>query len=197
MDIVLNTIFNNPNLPVIPVPGFHDNFNRAASSTLGTTDDGKEWNFFGFVPWKVVSPGHAAGFGTSLHAAVDGLTPNGTLTTVVGKAATESADKRAGLVFRMLDRDNYLYLCPNTTNTLTLYGRVGGSLTVNQSISGETLTTGDTLAVAMDGPSITILRNGIAVHTATISDLTSATLHGFYGNISSDAEWDSIEFIPA
>ena len=197
MDIVLPTRFNNPNLPVVQRPGFIDNFDRGPADALGTTDDGKTWDYFGFIPWKLTGNGSATGLGASLHAAVDGLTPNGTLATVVGKAATESADKRAGLVFRMLDRDNFLYVCPNTTNTLALYGRIGGSLTVNQSISGETLATGDTLAVAMDGPSITILRNGTAVHTATINDLTSATMHGFYGNVSSDAEWDSIEFTPA
>src|SRR5690606_9066560 len=117
-----------------------------------------------------------------------------TLSTVVGKAASSGADKRAGLVFRMLDRDNYLYVCPNTSNTLTLYGRVGGTTAISQAISGHTLATGDMLAVVLDGPQITIRRNGAAIATRAVTELAGETLHGFYGNASSDAQWDSIEF---
>lgn len=197
MDIVLNTIFNNPNLPIIPVPGFHDNFNRAASSTLGTTDDGKEWNFFGFVPWKITANGTATGLGSGQHAAVDALTADGTLSVKVAKAATAAADKRAGLLFRMTDRDNYYYLCPNTSGVLTLYGRVGAALTVNKSFAGVIPITGDTLAVVLSGAQVVIKVNGATVGTETLPELVAATLHGLYSNASSDAEWDSVEFIPA
>lgn len=194
MDIVLPTKFNNPNLPIIQRPGFTDAFDRAPADALGSTDDGKDWSYFGFAPWKIVAPNHAAGFGTSNHAVVDGLTPDGVLSTVIGKAATSSADKRAGLVFRMLDRDNYLYVCPNTSNTLTFYGRVSAATAFSQAITGQTLATGDTLAIAMVGSQITIRRNGIDVATRTVPDLAGQTLHGFYGNASCDAEFDSIEF---
>src|SRR5699024_6868417 len=43
VDIVLNTVFNNPNLPIIPVPGFSDGFNRPVADSLGETDTGKPW----------------------------------------------------------------------------------------------------------------------------------------------------------
>lgn len=194
MDIILPTLFNNPNLPVVVRPGFHDDFDRPAADTLGTTNDGKTWDHFGFAPWKITAEGHAAGLGTSNHAVVDALTADGTLSAVVGQAASSGADKRAGLVFRMLDRDNYLYVCPNTANTLTLYGRIGANTEISQPINGTTLATGDTLAVTMRGEQVTISLNGTVVATRVIPELSEQTLHGFYGHTSSDAEWDSIEF---
>lgn len=194
MDIVLPTRFNNPNLPIVQRPGFKDYFNRPTADTLGTTDDGKTWDYFGFTPWKITATGHAAGLGSASHAVADALTADGTLTTVIGKAATEGADKRAGLAFRMLDRDNYLYVCPNTSNVLTFYGRIGNATAFSQSISGATLATGDTLAVTMIGKQITIILNGAEVASRAVAELADRTLHGFYGNASSDAEFDSIEF---
>lgn len=197
MDIVLPTRFNNPNLPVIQRPGFSDTFNRPPADSLGSTNDGKVWDYFGFVPWKIIAPGHASGLASSSHAVVDALTANGTLSTVIGKAAGASADKRSGLVFRMLDRDNYLYVCPNTSNVLTFYGRIGNVTAFSQAVTGHTLATGDTLSVVMAGTQITIRRNGADIATRTVTELAGQTKHGFYGNASSDAEFDSIEFTPA
>lgn len=197
MDIVLNTSFNNPNLPVVTLPGFTDSFDRPASSSLGSTDDGKPWENWGYGDWSVTSRGTALGVGGGLHASVDGLASDGTLTAVVASAATAEADKRSGLLFRMLDRENYAYVCPNTSNVLTLYVRVGGATVLSRSISGETLATGDTLAVEMFGPQVTVLRNGVAVLSETVSELVGETHHGLYGSSAADTEWDSIEFTPA
>lgn len=197
MDIILPTRFNNPHLPVLVRRGFHDSFDRGPADALGTTGDGKKWDYFGFTPWKITADGHAAGFGASNHAVVDALTADGTLSAVVGQAASSGADKRAGLVFRMLDRDNYLYVCPNSANTLTLYGRIGANTEISQSINGTTLATGDTLAVTMKGEQVTISLNGTVVATRVIPEFAEQTLHGFYGHTSSDAEWDYIEFTPA
>ena len=197
MDIVLNTTFGNPNLPTVPRTGFSDSFDRPAADTLGVTDDGKPWDFFGFVPWKITTEGFASCVGAGLHAVVDALTPDGTIETVVGRQASEGADKRAGLVLRMVDRDNYIYLCPNTSNVLTLYVRENNASAMSRGISGETLVTGDTLTVEMIGNNFTIKRNGRTIHTETISYFNAATLHGLYGNGASDTEFDSIKFTPA
>lgn len=193
MDIILNTTFNNPNLPIVQRPGFTDDFNRPAGVGLGTTIDGKPWDYLGLNAWSITGDGTATGDGGSNFAAVDALRSDGTLTARIAKAAT-SADLRAGLLFRAVDRQNYLYLCPNTSNVLTLYARVDNEITLSRAISGHTLETGDAVSVKMEGPTITISRNGAVVHTEAVTALMGATSHGFYSSASSDTEFDSVSF---
>lgn len=194
MDIVLNTQFNNPRLPILERPGFTDSFDRPNGQGLGSTDDGKPWDYFGFAPWDIID-GNATGFGRSNNAVVDGAAADGTVTAIIASAASESADKRGGLTLRMIDRDNYLYLCPNTSNVLTLYGRVNGATAFSQAISGETLSDGDVVGARLAGPLVTVLLNGDVVATRNVPDLVNATRHGLYSHSACDTEWDSIEFV--
>lgn len=193
MDIVLDTVFNNPNLPVVQIPGFTDSFNRPAASTLGVTDDGKEWLSSG-TSWSITAEGRATKGSGGARAWVDGLSSNGTLTAVLAKASAE--DQRNGLLFRQQDGNNYLYLCPNTSGVLTLYARIDNLTALSKTITGVTVGSGDTLSVIMLGPQVTVLKNGTQIHVETVSDLVSNTNHGLYGT-GLGAEWDSIEFVPA
>ena len=195
MDIILPTRFNNPNLPVLVRPGFRDTFDRPAAATLGVTDDGKEWEYR-YSPWSITEDGTATNGVTSQYAVVDGLTPNGTLTTVIAAAAV--GDQRFGVCLRRVDQGNYLWLGNNTSGTLTLYVVVGGSTANSTTVPGASLSTGDELTAVMNGPTITALLNGQQVRVFTAEEHQTATHHGLFAfNSNGVAEWDSIEFTPA
>lgn len=194
MDIMLNTLFNNPNLPLVPMLGFTDSFDRAAGSSLGTTDDGKAWTYFGLEPWTITADGHASSDGAGTFAVVDALTPNGTLTTTVGREASEGGDYRSGLAMRAVDSSGYVGVYPNTSGTLTLYVRAGNAPVSSQQISGTTLATGDTYSMTMVGTQLTVTYNGSEVLTETVTHHADVTTHGLYATSGSDTEWDSISF---
>lgn len=192
MDIVLNTNFNNPNLPKVLIPGFIDSFNRPAASTLGVTDDGKTWEYSS-NPWSITATGRATKGDAGAVTWVDGFASDGELSAVFAAVGT---DQRNGLLLRRKDSDNYIYVCPNTSGALTLYVRIDNATSLSRIITGETLNVGDTLSVVMDGPTITVKRNGAVLLTETVNDLADQTCHGFFGT-ATGAEWDSIEFVPA
>lgn len=197
MDIVLDTVFGNPNLPVVPIPGFRDDFDRPAAASLGATTDGKPWTYSG-TPWRLTGNGTATSDPDgSLWAAVDALTPNGTVTGVVAKAPSEGSDSRFGLALRAVDNANYIWLTNNTADVLTLYVTVDGATDSTTTITGQSLTDGSVITAVLDGPSITVLHNGVQVHQQNVTQHATAQLFGFYARSSTDAEWESIEMTAA
>lgn len=194
MDIVLNTTFNNPRLPVVPIAGFTDDFNRPAGP-LGVTVDGKVWEYRD-NPWQLTGDGAATGLSSGGWAAVDALTADGILTGVVATKSTSGADQRFGLALRVVDRNNYLWLGNNTAGTLTLYATVDGSTVSSNPISGKALADGTVVAAELDGTTVTVRLDGVTVHTQTVTHHALATRHGLYSHTSADAKWDSIQFTP-
>lgn len=195
MDIILNTTFNNPRLPVVPLLGFLDDFNRPGALGLGHTADNKPWEYSGSLAWSITENQTAASLGGSMFAVAEGNTPNGTLMAVVAKAPSDN-DYRAGLALRVKDAGNMLWVSPNTAGSLTFYGRLEGSTTINEPIGGG-LADGDVLSVEMSGSNFTVKLNGDTVHTTTVPIHAEETRHGLMAFSSRvDAEWDSIEFIP-
>lgn len=200
MDIVLPTRFNNTRLPKVVRPGFHDDFNRPAEQGLGVTTDGKEWNYSN-SPWHIVEPGEASSVGTSAAtsgvAYVDGLSSDGTLTAVCGKAPTD--DPRSGIAFRAANPGNgsYIGIWPNTSENLTIYVRVDSGSESTHAL-GAQLADGDTLSATFIGPDISVSLNGATLYTGQITTHQDSTQHGFMSFMStSNGTWDSIEFIPA
>lgn len=197
MDIVLNTTFNNPNLPIAPIPGFVDDFDRPAASSLGTTIDGKEWSHFFGTPWSITSDGHATGLQAAPVAVVDALTPNGTISATVGKAASAGADQRGGIAVRAKDDRNYIFVMNHSSgDRMNLYVREDGASVISQSV-GPPMATGDTLSMELSGQQLTIFLNGAELYSTTVAHHAGETRHGLYATLGCDMEWDSISFTPA
>lgn len=194
MDIVLNTYFDSQRFPLAPLPGFVDDFERPASENLGATLDGKTWEYSG-IPWQLTGQGTATGHNTSPLAYVDALTSSGTITAVVGQASSPEADPRGGVAFRIADSHNYLYLSPNTRGTLTLYVRLNNDTHSAQTLTGQSLASGDELTIELNGPEISVQKNQQPIITTVIHELVSETRHGFYSHTQCDTTWDSIEFV--
>ena len=187
MDIILNTKFDNPQLPVVLRPGFIDSFERGAG-TLIQTDDRKPWEQRG-TAWGTTGDGAAMG---SAEVFADALSADGTLTVKLRKADV-GGDKRGGVAFRVVDRDNYIRVCPNTSGNLTLYVYEDNS--VAESASTEsTLADGDVLSVSGNGTSIVVQLNGSTVLSHETERHRNATKHGLFSWSSNNTEFEHVSF---
>ena len=190
MDIILNTIFNNPNLPVIQKPGISDGFNRPAG-TLTKTDDSKDWVQIG-SSWVTNGDGTASGAGAVL---ADGLASDGALTCVIERINSNGGDLRCGAILRAVDRSNYLRASVNTVGNLTLYTIVNGLSTEAITATGSDPKDGDTLTAFLNGENITLTLNGEVVLTHTTNAYMEETQYGLYSQSSNSARFSSIEFV--
>lgn len=190
MDIILNTIFNNPNLPVIQKPGIIDNFNRPAG-VLTKTDDNKDWVQFGSA-WATNGDGTASGSGEVL---ADGLASDGALTCVIEQINSNGGDSRCGAILRAVDRSNHLRVSVNTVGKLTLYTIVNGSSSEAITATGSDPKDGDILTAFLNGDKITLTLNGEVVLTHTTTAYMEETQYGLYSHSSNSARFSSIEFV--
>lgn len=206
MDIVLDTTFGNPKLPIKTSPGFADWFSRPAASSLGSTDDGKAWRYDKLTtaetpaPWQIDADGHATSAGNVSGALVDGHAADGTLTAVLARrnATGGAASPRSGIIFRYT----------NPTNFLGVYGTSGAApylVVVNTSsgapivvhTSNILLADGDQVQAEFVGTAVTVRHNGALVWSGTIAQNTTGTVHGLAHRASTGyASWRSIEFEP-
>lgn len=202
MDIILNTRFNNPNLPVVPRNGFVDDFNRGSANNLGETVDGKQWTTLN--PGTTTSVWGTHGDGTAgmksstagHHiAAVDALTANWTLTAQLSSFDENAPTRRFGLAVRVLDVNNYVMIAPISHNghSMRIAYSVDGSLQLTDD-RGPHLAPGDTVSATMLGDMITAYVNGTQFATATVPELSHGTHHGLYSFYESVSAWDHIEF---
>lgn len=192
MRIVMNTRYHNPNLPVIPLPGFSDNFNRPAANTLGATSaEGRVWRY-SHTPWVITENDTATNVGGGT-AHVDALTPNGMLSATL--ATPQHEELRCGLALRVQDAENFIYAVLSSTGAPTIYSRVNESNTNLGSGPTVTLAPGDVFSAILDGPEITVLINSEVIVSATTELFQTETRHGLFAwNSKADAEWDAIEF---
>lgn len=205
MDIVLNTNFNNPNLPIVPVPGFYDDFTSGGGGyeTLGVTHDNKPWDYMGGLGWFQRADGTATGAGLldgvnrSSLAVVNGVHSDGTL---VAKIALEStSDLRYGIALRVTDSRNYLHVSQSSNAAwLRIYKVVDNQSTVVAQVSDQTLATGDILQARFSGPQINVLLNNTLVLSGLSDHNMNATHHGFFnwstGEYIANPRWDWIRF---
>ena len=187
MDIILNTTFDNPRLPVVQRPGFIDSFEGSAG-TLGKTEDGKSWEQLGSA-WGTTGDGVATGAGEVF---ADAMSADGTLTVKL-RTVDVDGDKRGGVAFRVVDRHNYIRFCPNTSGVLTIYVYENGSV-VNTTSTETVLADGDVVEVSGSGAYIVVRVNGSTVVSYETEIHRTATKHGLYSNGTNNTEFESIEF---
>lgn len=201
MEIVLDTVFSNPALPLTPRPGFVDMFG-AADGPLRYTTDLKPWVFTSSSanPMWVRSGGKAVlGPGSpSAAALVDGLASDGVLTQTIGNVG---ASHKGSLIFRRVDGSNFLSLAwsHNGTNTgyYRLYKTVSGSL--SQVAATTTVAdSGDVIEVTLSGTSVGVTVNGAAVAAGTVADFADATVFGMEQSATdATGSVDSMVFVAA
>lgn len=201
MDIILQTDFgNNGRLPLVPVPGFFDDFDRPAGP-LGSTPAGRPWQFLSSVSNPVFAidtsgqAGLASGGGNNI-AYVDTAAYNGTYEITPAVLGSEQA---GGPAFRIRDLDNYLRISTTSdpAHPLILSKRLGAvQSTVATSTAGYTA--GDVIAVVLDGANITVKKNGATIMTAVVNDFRYETKAGiFTSNASYGMKFDNARFIAA
>ena len=204
MDIILKP-FNNPNLPIITLPGFFDDFNRDSADVLGSTVDGKDWKVFDPGTTSSVWGTYGDGTGgmkssTSRHhiACVDALTPDGTLSATLADVSGVSSD-RYGLALRVVDAGNYISIArgSGSLSELTVISvSTGGNVTILGSRL-PALAEGDTIRATVQGNRISVQINDGETYSETLPTDMSGTSHGFFSFQGATAKWDMIEFTPA
>ena len=186
MDIILNTRFNNPNLPVTPLPGFYDDFTSGSPIKLDHTSREERPYIFNGEAWPIVD-GYVTPGGRA--AAVDGYSNDGVLSTryvVLGSAT------RVGLVARYTG-ESYLWIAPNTSGNLAIYETISGSNNLIMNSTTKVLD-GDTLQVFLQGPLVQARLNGGLVDQAQTT-LTTGTTHGFFSwSATSEARFEYLSF---
>jgi hypothetical protein len=201
IDIVLDTLFNNPNLPIDPVLGFFDDFNRADGPIGVTSGEGRAWSKLNILSGDgsaVVSSNQAAAAGTTGAYAytVDAGTGNGTLSTTI---TTVSTDGNTRLLARFQDYDNTLMLTTVTaTGRMQLVKKVAAvSTTIGDIAITSAQVNGKVLEIVMSGTSVSVKLDGATViGPLTVTDLTANTKNGFYFNAtqSKTARYDNFRF---
>ena len=120
-------------------------------------------------------------------------TKQGSGPTVALRKAGKSGDMRGGIAFRVVDRSNYIRVCPSTAGILTLYVIENGNAV--KSVSTESaLADGDVLAVSGNGTTIMIQINDSTVLGYKTADYHTATKHGLYSHSSNSTEFDHVGF---
>lgn len=204
MDIVLNTAFNNPNLPVIDRAGFFDDFERPAAASLGETSrEGRQWTAFypsGSLPvvWGTIGDGTAGCLESGgLHqmAVADAQATNGTLSAKF--SGDDSDHRRFGLSARVVDAQNWLAVAASSSSAddVRIIQRIDGNQRTLSQGFGPVLEDGDVLSIALNGTAVTLLANGEEILTATCdASLVGVTTHGLYAFSGGLSWWDWIEF---
>lgn len=176
--------FNNPDLPVLDIPGFTDTFTRANAAVLGTTETpARPWEVFptsGTVQGITGGEGFVVRDGTAGHtfAVAEALASDGTLTATMGTLTGNSY----GLAFRARSYDDYFRFATASITSLSLVRVAGGVTTSIQAVNAGSRNPGDVLSVILDGSSIRCFHNGVEVITATDTANQTATKHGWYSN---------------
>ena len=201
-DIVLNTVFNNPLLPSVPVYGFFDDFNRANTTALGVTSgEGKTWDELGGT-WEIVdNTAHLTALTSTVsYPTVDALRADGTLTTTVAQIG----DAAGGLVARFVDTDNWVRLSfrqSSGVNRLVLQTRVAGGSTVvaGTSAADKVTANGSVIGLVLSGSTASVTLNGeTVISSVSVPSTVMSTRHGFYGaSATSGIYYNDIRFTPA
>lgn len=199
----LPIFFNNPTLPTRTIYGFADDFNRAASTPLGSTSrEAKPWSHS--LATGITSGVDAAGrayfardSGGAAQAVVDANASDGTL---VATLKVKTTPGQSGLCFRWSNAQNYY--------TFSTLATGGGAYRINKveanattavaSTTGVVPADGDVLKVVLAGTRITCYVNDVQVLQITDAHNRAATRHGLYNTEATTlARWDDISFTAA
>lgn len=195
--IVLNRATTNPAIPVVPVLGFSDSFNRADNaSSLGVTADGKPWTTIDGA-WSIMS--NAAKYNNQKsygYALADALTPNGTLSATIKTVGLG----RAGVVLRYVDDANFIRIYFSASGAFTPYFQHCENGVVRNKFPAtgtKPIVDGSVVSVVADGPALSIKVDGVTVLSDTTPNLTG-TRHGLVGTSTGvDTTFDAVAFTAA
>lgn len=169
-----------------------DQFNRSNSTTaIGTADTGQTWtNTAG--TWGI--NGNAAYVATPSGAndlaTVDSGKSDGSVQAVI----TAGTMTGQGLIIRLTDANNYIYIFASDTSTLIIGTDVAGSF--NTIATGaRAWVSGDVLKVRFSGQLITASVNGNVIASVSSAVNTTATKHGLLSTASAVAtsRWDNVK----
>lgn len=205
-DVVLDTIFNNPNLPLAPVLLFSDDFNRPNSSDLGVTP-------VGGLPWQLeaVTSDPSLAWGRILDGAayvhrgstnnelrtlfVESGVSDGVLRATLRSEAITAGNANAVLLLRYVDAANHTTLSPNVGGIWRLTRRTNGLGGQSAIESGVMAAAGDRLEVTLAGLSIRVRINDVTVlNVDSYPHHMDATKQGFAAVVGSgpSPSWDDI-----
>lgn len=200
MDIILNTTFNNPNLPRVELPGFYDDFGpdggTPSPTSLGVTSrEHRAWQYRA-DPWAR-NDNHTASPTTlgSQVAYTDAHRANGILRTVI---ADPGPDGIYGLSFRYVDSRNWAYFAYNPNLGIFLFrAYIDGATPVTYPTATPITTpkAGDTIALDLQGATVRGYHNDHELLVETIDAHTSATHHGIYAS-QPTVQFEDVEFVP-
>lgn len=182
IDIVLNTVFNNPTLPVVPLYGFTDTFDRPDGPVGVTSREAKPWvkhEYPGSDVEAVIEGGKLKASGTSSWNvwAVDAKTPNGVFRAVFS-GLDELGGIRVAVRVQNAGRLIFVRFVPNGVIRLSKF-LTSVETTVATSATGTWSESG-LLEVSMNDSSISVSWNGVQVIAPqTVTELSGNTNHGF------------------
>lgn len=198
IDIVLDTIFNNPALPRVPIYGFYDDFERPDGPIGVTSREAKPWVKFQYPGSDIdaiIENGKLKSTGTTAWNvfAADAKSPNGTF-----RAVLSNMDRAGGLrvALRVWNATNFLTINFISSGAIRLGLIANGSpITIADSVAMSGLENG-VLEVVMDGPSVSVMWNGIQVIAPqAVTDFAGYAHHGFMlRSESPSARVDEVSF---
>jgi hypothetical protein len=167
-----------------------DSFNRANSATsLGNADTGDPWNVLGGT-WGINSNQAyvATDSGGRNMAVIDAGVADG-----VVEISIPTMTQYAGLVFRVVDTNNYFRLTAHTATTYVLRRTVNNAQ-VDLGTYNISPANGHTLKVVFDGSTITPYINGAAQTPITDANFVTATKHGIFVFNSTVPRFDNFSY---
>jgi lysophospholipase L1-like esterase len=173
-----------------------DGFNRADSTTLGSTPVGaKAWTNYGTVAPAIISNQLGVNSATSITAvAVDSALTSYTVQATLAAIGTGAANQQGGLAFRVQDSLNFWWLSTRkdaTTVGFDLYKNIAGTATRVTTTATGTVAAGAVLKVVVTPTSITAFVNGTQITSSTDTALSTATKAGIcFGANGLASRWD-------
>ncbi len=175
--VLANTI--NPLAP----PVVSDSFNRA-NGAIGNADTGQPWVAFVGTPVIFSNQYLANGVGLATSAIDSGLTD----CTV---AVTMLSGQFSGLIWRVVDGNNYLLCQWEPDNSLGVYTRIAGVFTLLADSAPNVMATGRRVSITISGNNFIVKVDGTTVLTTSSTSFPTITAQGIYSGDTASRLFDN------
>jgi len=115
---------------------------------------------------------------TALSGGIAARTVNTSSANAIADVALTRSAGNGGIVFRYQDTSNYLIAYHDGTNAKV--DKVVGGVTTNVISGAKTYSAGSILRVMASGTGVKLYYNNSLINSATVTDLSTATIHGLY-----------------